>query len=61
MQKLFRKRNSTVAGVCSGLADYLEIDEKLVRIGFLILLFSPFPIIITYILMWLILPKEPLV
>lgn len=59
MQKLYRKRNSTFAGVCSGLGEYLDLDEKLVRIAFLILLFSPFPIVITYILMWMILPKEP--
>lgn len=59
MKKLYRKRNSTFGGVCAGIGNYLEVDETLVRIFFLILMFSPFPIVITYILMWMIVPKEP--
>ena len=32
MKKLFRKRNSKFAGICSGLADYLGIDESVVKV-----------------------------
>jgi phage shock protein PspC (stress-responsive transcriptional regulator) len=56
--KLERKNNCDIAGVCSGLSDYFNIDETLVKIVFLILLFTPFPIFWTYIILWAFLPKE---
>ena len=56
--RLERKRNGTIAGVCSGLSNYFNIDETLVKIIFFILLFTPFPIFWTYIILWILLPKE---
>jgi phage shock protein PspC (stress-responsive transcriptional regulator) len=58
-KKLERKRGGDIAGVCSGLADYFNIDETFVKIFFFILLFTPFPIVWTYIILWLFIPKEP--
>jgi len=58
MKKLVRKKNSNIAGVCAGISEYLNIDVILIRILFLILVFTSFPIIITYILMWILIPKE---
>lgn len=58
-KKLERKRNSNIAGVCSGLADYFNMDTGLVQIIFFILLFTPFPIFWTYIILWIFMPKEP--
>jgi phage shock protein C len=57
-KKLERKRNGDIAGVCSGLADYFNIDETLVKIIFFVLLFTPFPIFWTYIILWILTPKE---
>jgi phage shock protein C len=57
-KRLERKRGGDIAGVCSGLADYLGIDETLVKIVFFVLLFTPFPIFWTYIIFWLFMPKE---
>ena len=57
-KKLERKRNGDIAGVCSGLADYFNIDETLVKIIFFVLLFTPFPIYWTYIILWILTPKE---
>ncbi len=57
-KRLERKRNGDIAGVCSGLADYLNVDETLVKIIFLVLIFTPFPIGWTYIILWLLIPKE---
>jgi phage shock protein PspC (stress-responsive transcriptional regulator) len=37
-KRLERKRNGNIAGVCSGLADYFNIDETLVKVIFFILL-----------------------
>ncbi|MFN2255255.1 MAG: PspC domain-containing protein, partial [Candidatus Promineifilaceae bacterium] len=52
-------RSSTdkiIAGVCGGLAEYLEIDPVLVRLAFLVLFFASgigFPI---YIILWIVMP-----
>jgi phage shock protein PspC (stress-responsive transcriptional regulator) len=60
MKKLFRSRASTIGGVCEGLSNYFNIDSSLIQVLFLILCFTPFPIITTYLLLWIIIPKEPL-
>ncbi|MEJ2751255.1 MAG: PspC domain-containing protein [Chloroflexota bacterium] len=46
-----------IAGVCGGLAEYLEIDPILVRLAFLVLFFASgigFPI---YIILWMVMPQ----
>ena len=35
-----------------------NIDESIIRIIFIVLFFTPFPITLTYLLMWIIIPKE---
>lgn len=37
---------------------YFNIDESIIRIIFVALVFTPFPIIITYLFMWMIIPLE---
>ena len=58
MKRLYRSTNSILGGVCKGLSEYFNIDESIVRIVFLVSVFTPFPIIITYLLMWMIIPLE---
>jgi phage shock protein PspC (stress-responsive transcriptional regulator) len=58
MKKLYRVNSSTVGGVCKGLSKYFIVDESLIRIIFFALIFTPFPIIITYLFMWMIIPLE---
>ena len=58
MKKLFRAKYSTFGGVCKGLSNYFNIDESIIRIIFIVLIFTPFPIIMTYLLMWITIPKE---
>lgn len=55
------KRNlndKIIAGVCSGLADYLKIDTTLVRGGFLLafLLWGFGPLI--YVILWIIMKPQ---
>jgi phage shock protein C len=62
-KKLMRSRaDRKVAGVCAGLAHYLELDTSLVRIlwFFITLCCGFFPGIVAYILAWIIIPEEPL-
>jgi phage shock protein PspC (stress-responsive transcriptional regulator) len=58
MKKLYRVNSSTVGVVCKGLSKYFIVDESLIRIIFFALIFTPFPIIITYLFMWMIIPLE---
>ncbi len=49
-----------IAGVCAGLANYMEIDVTLVRIVFLVLLlWPPGTGLILYIVCWIVTPQEP--
>lgn len=60
MKKLFRIKNqeSMIGGVCQGLSEYLDIDVSILRIIFAVSIFTPIPIIIVYVLMWIIIPKK---
>jgi phage shock protein C len=60
MKKLYREPiDKFLGGVCGGLGTYLNIDPLLLRILFIALIFYPYPIIFTYILCWIIVPKKP--
>ena len=57
-KKLFRNENDKIlGGVCGGLANYFNIDVVVVRIIFVILLFSGIGFL-TYIVMWIAVPSS---
>ena len=58
-KQLLRKRESRLGGVCGGLGEYFDIDETIFRVLFLIGIFTPLPSIFTYLLLWVVIPKEP--
>lgn len=60
MKKLHRNVfDKMIAGVCSGIADYFEIDKSLVRIGAAFLGLLLFWVVVpTYIIAWVILPVK---
>lgn len=60
-KKLVRSNNKIVAGVCSGIAEYFEIDPTLVRIIYaaLTIFSAAFPGVLLYIIMLLIMPAAP--
>lgn len=53
-----RTDNEMIAGVCSGLADYFNIDVTLVRAVFLLLFLTGGWTLPLYIGLWLIMPEE---
>ena len=56
-RKLYRSRSQRmIAGVCGGLADYLNIDATLVRVLFLLLAVFGGTGLVIYIVMWVIVP-----
>lgn len=60
-KKLYRSTTDRkIAGVCGGLAEYLSVDPLVVRLVFVaLLLLGVGPIILLYIIMWLIVPEKP--
>jgi phage shock protein C len=49
-----------IAGVCAGVARYLDLDVTLVRIVWVLLvIFPPVPGILAYIICWIVMPKDP--
>ncbi len=57
-KKLFRNENEKVlGGVCSGLAHYFNIDTVVVRIIFVILMFSFGIGFIPYLILWVVVPS----
>ena len=56
MKKLYRnKKECKIAGICSGIGDYFEIDPVIVRLVFLLGLFLGGGLIV-YIIGWIIIP-----
>ncbi len=61
MAKVFslNKQNKKLAGVCSGLADYFDIDVTLVRVLFLVAaIFGCSLGFWVYLILWIIAPKD---
>ncbi len=60
IKKLVRpKEDRVLAGVCVGIANYLNIDPTVVRVAWIFLLIpGGIPGLLPYILCWLIIPEE---
>jgi len=49
-----------IAGVCSGLAEYLDVDPIIIRLIWVLLSLGLPPAgILGYIIAWIIIPREP--
>jgi len=53
------QQNKMIAGVASGLADYLSVDVTLVRILFILMVLFHFAGIPVYIILWIAIPEKP--
>ena len=62
MKRLFRSRtNKWVGGVCGGLGNFFGMDATIWRLIFLLgTLFGLGSFILVYIIMWCVVPKEPI-
>ena len=57
-KKLYRdRRDKKIAGVCSGIANYLNIDPTVVRVAWAILTLVYGAGLIGYIVAWFIIPE----
>ena len=57
MKRLYRnKKEGMLGGVCAGIGDYLNIDPVIIRLAFLLLIFTGG--VIAYIVAWIIVPEK---
>ncbi|MFR1814685.1 PspC domain-containing protein [Dysgonomonas capnocytophagoides] len=57
-KKLYRNPDDKkIAGVCSGLAEYFNIDVTLMRIIFVVVLFGYGATLLVYIVLWIAMPE----
>jgi len=57
-KKLYRNPDDKkIAGVCSGLGEYLNIDTALIRVIFVVLLIGFGTALIAYIVLWIAMPE----
>ncbi len=60
-KRLMRSQQERIiAGVCGGLAKYINVDATIVRVLFVILTVftAVLPGILIYLIMWIIVPKD---
>ncbi len=59
VKKVYRSDDVAIAGVCAGIADYLDMDVAAVRILVILLFLASFGLVsLVYAFLWLILPKR---
>jgi phage shock protein C len=60
MKRLYRDKSDVrIAGVCSGIAKYLDIDPTAIRLAFVLLLFIGGGGLWIYVILWIIMPYAP--
>jgi len=61
-KRLMRSNDRVWAGVCGGIAEYLDFDPVLVRIAYAFLtLFTAFSGLIFYFVLWIVMPEKRIV
>lgn len=58
-KRLYRSSlDKQLGGVCGGVAEYLELDPSLVRIGAILLFFVAGTGFLAYLVAWLVIPLD---
>jgi len=59
-KKLYRsEKDSMIAGVCGGIAEYFDVDSTLIRLLTVIFVLLGGAGVVGYIIAWIIIPKNP--
>ena len=59
-KKLYRsEKDSMIAGVCGGIAEYFDVDSTLIRLLTVIFVLLGGAGVVAYIIAWIIIPKNP--
>lgn len=60
-KRLYRapEKDSMVAGVCAGIADYSQVDPTVIRLLWVILTLVSFGLgVLAYLIAWIIIPRK---
>jgi phage shock protein PspC (stress-responsive transcriptional regulator) len=58
-KRLTRSHNKMIAGVCSGIADFFDLDPTLVRVAYVLLCVCTFfSGVLAYLILWIVMPEE---
>jgi phage shock protein C len=59
-KKLYKSRKGKIlAGVCGGLAEYLNLDPTIIRLAWVIFSLAYGVGVLVYIIAWLLIPNNP--
>ena len=53
------KEEKKIAGVCSGLADYFDVDVTIIRVAFVVAVMAGLSGILAYLILWIVVPAKP--
>lgn len=59
-KRIYRSRDKKIGGVCSGVAEYFNIDPTIVRLIWAILTFVYGTGLLAYLICWVVIPEDPL-
>ena len=61
MPLLRSRKHKMIAGVCGGIAEWLGWDPTVVRVLYVVvsIVSVAFPGILCYLVLWMVMPKEP--
>ena len=57
-KKLYRSDNKMIAGVCAGLAEFLNIDPTIVRVLWAVMAVAYGAGFLLYIICWFVMPRR---
>lgn len=52
------KKNKIIGGVCGGIGEYFDVDPTIIRLLWILFVFSFGSGILAYIVAWIIIPKR---
>ena len=55
------EQDKMLAGVCSGLAEYFDVDVTWIRIAFVVATMAGFSGVLAYIILWIAVPAKPFI
>jgi len=59
-KKLYRsEKDSMIAGVCGGIAEYFDVDPTLIRLLTVLFVFLGGAGVAVYVIAWIVIPKNP--
>ena len=62
-KRLYRSnRDAMVGGVAGGLGEYFNVDPTVVRLLFVLLALvtAVFPMLLVYLILWIVMPRAPM-